>query len=77
VFFHSLRTASNWRQKIRIRKYGDFIACAWIRQVDEADNSAARFAAAFEGVDPSKFKIYTDDEIPGLADIDVAGGECS
>ncbi|KAJ7291047.1 hypothetical protein C8J57DRAFT_1704741 [Mycena rebaudengoi] len=60
-----------------IRKYGDFIACAWIRQVDEADNSAARFAAAFEGVDPSKFKIYTDDEIPGLADIDVAGGECS
>ncbi|KAJ7068554.1 hypothetical protein C8F01DRAFT_1050819 [Mycena amicta] len=60
-----------------IRKYGDFIACAWIRKVDEANNTDARFAAAFEGVDPSKFKIYTDDEIPSLADIDVAGGKCS
>jgi hypothetical protein len=62
---------------IRIRKYGDFIACAWIRKVDGANNTDARFAAAFAGVDPSKFKLYTDDEIPGLADVDVAGGKCS
>ncbi|KAJ7368601.1 hypothetical protein DFH08DRAFT_29640 [Mycena albidolilacea] len=60
-----------------IRKYGDFIACAWIRKVDGANNTDARFAAAFAGVDPSKFKLYTDDEIPGLADVDVAGGKCS
>ncbi|KAJ7682511.1 hypothetical protein DFH06DRAFT_296308 [Mycena polygramma] len=60
-----------------IRKYGDFIACAWIRKVDGANNTDERFAAAFQGVDPSKFKLYTDDEIPGLANIDVAGGSCS
>ncbi|KAF7332304.1 DUF2183 domain-containing protein [Mycena kentingensis (nom. inval.)] len=60
-----------------IRKYGDFIACAWIRQVEGANNTAERFAAAFEGVDPSKFKIYTDEEIPSLADLDVAGGTCN
>ncbi|CAK5275469.1 unnamed protein product [Mycena citricolor] len=60
-----------------IRKYGDFIACAWIRQVDGANNTAERFAAAFEGVPATKFKIYTDDEIPSLANIDVAGGSCS
>jgi len=60
-----------------IRKYGDFIACAWIRLVDEANNTDARFAAAFEGVDPTKYKLYTDAEIPSLANIDVAGGSCS
>ncbi|KAJ7930062.1 hypothetical protein B0H13DRAFT_1859202 [Mycena leptocephala] len=60
-----------------IRKYGDFIACAWIRKVDGANNTDERFADAFAGVDPSKFKIYTDDEIPSLANIDVAGGSCS
>ncbi|KAF7301896.1 DUF2183 domain-containing protein [Mycena indigotica] len=60
-----------------IRKYGDFISCAWIRKVDGADNSDERFAAAFKGVDPSKIKIYTDAEIPGLANIDVAGGKCN
>ncbi|KAJ7167478.1 hypothetical protein C8R46DRAFT_898266 [Mycena filopes] len=60
-----------------IRKYGDFIACAWIRKVDGGNNTDARFAAAFAGVSPSKFKIYTDEEIPSLADIDVAGGKCS
>ncbi|KAJ7241914.1 hypothetical protein B0H12DRAFT_1313142 [Mycena haematopus] len=60
-----------------IRKYGDFIACAWIRKVDGANNTDERFAEAFAGVSPSKFKLYTDDEIPGLANIDVAGGSCS
>ncbi|KAF7291006.1 DUF2183 domain-containing protein [Mycena chlorophos] len=60
-----------------IRKYGDFIQCAWIRLVDGANNTDARFAAAFEGVDPSKFKLYNDTEIPSLANIDVAGGKCS
>ncbi|KAJ7653467.1 hypothetical protein B0H17DRAFT_1147058 [Mycena rosella] len=60
-----------------IRKYGDFIACAWIRKVDGANNTDERFAEAFAGVSPSKFKLYTDDEIPSLADIDVAGGSCS
>ncbi|KAJ6618738.1 hypothetical protein B0H10DRAFT_1227777 [Mycena sp. CBHHK59/15] len=61
-----------------IRKYGDdFIACAWIRLVDGANNTDARFAAAFAGVSPSKYKLYTDDEIPSLAEIDVAGGACS
>ncbi|KAF8142301.1 hypothetical protein K438DRAFT_2114487 [Mycena galopus ATCC 62051] len=60
-----------------IRKYGDFISCAWIRQVDGANNTAERFAAAFEGVPSNKIKLYTDDEIPGLANIDVAGGSCS
>ncbi|KAJ7752752.1 hypothetical protein DFH07DRAFT_960400 [Mycena maculata] len=60
-----------------IRKYGDFIACAWIRLVDEANNTQARFDAAFEGVDPSKYKLYNDTEIPSLANIDVAGGSCS
>ncbi|KAF7355566.1 DUF2183 domain-containing protein [Mycena sanguinolenta] len=60
-----------------IRKYGDFIACAWIRKVDGANNTDERFAEAFAGVSPSKYKLYTDDEIPGLANIDVAGGSCS
>ncbi|KAJ7180379.1 hypothetical protein C8R43DRAFT_870531 [Mycena crocata] len=59
-----------------IRKYGDFISCAWIRKVDGANNTDERFAAAFKGVPTNKFKIYTDDEIPSLANIDVAGGTC-
>ncbi|KAJ6538552.1 hypothetical protein DFH09DRAFT_930394 [Mycena vulgaris] len=59
-----------------IRKYGDFIACAWIRKVDGANNTDERFAAAFAGVSPTKFKLYGDDEIPSLANIDVAGGTC-
>ncbi|KAJ7228400.1 hypothetical protein GGX14DRAFT_612676 [Mycena pura] len=54
-----------------IRKYGDFIACAWIRKVDDANNTDARFQAAFQGVAPAKFKIYTDDEILSLANIDA------
>ncbi|KAK0463293.1 hypothetical protein IW261DRAFT_1347935, partial [Armillaria novae-zelandiae] len=58
------------------RKYGNFIQCIWIRQVDGANNSNERFTAAFTGVPKNKYRIYTDDEIPGLAHIDVAGGLC-
>ncbi|KAG6856624.1 hypothetical protein H0H87_002374 [Tephrocybe sp. NHM501043] len=58
-------------------KYGgEFISCAWIRAVDGANNTDARFAAAFAGVPQSKFRIYTDDEILSLQQIDVAGGKC-
>lgn len=58
------------------RKYGDAIACAWIRRVEGADNSDERFAAAFSGVPKDKFRIFNDSEIPSLAQIDVAGGAC-
>ncbi|CAA7268768.1 unnamed protein product [Cyclocybe aegerita] len=55
---------------------GVAISCAWIRQVEGADNSAERFATAFAGVPPDKFRVFTDAEIPALANIEVAGGEC-
>jgi hypothetical protein len=55
---------------------GDFIRCIWIHQVDGADNSQERFDAAFEGVPAERIKIFTDDDIPSLANIDVAGGTC-
>ncbi|KAK0223957.1 hypothetical protein IW262DRAFT_1269042 [Armillaria fumosa] len=58
------------------RKYGDFIRCIWIRQVDGANNTNERFTTAFNGVPETKYRIYTDDEIPSLANIDVAGGSC-
>ncbi|KAK0469032.1 uncharacterized protein EV420DRAFT_1258247 [Desarmillaria tabescens] len=58
------------------RKYGDFIRCIWIRQVDGANNTDARFVTAFQGVPESKYRIYTDGDIAGLANIDVAGGTC-
>ncbi|KAK0184555.1 hypothetical protein F5146DRAFT_1114298 [Armillaria mellea] len=58
------------------RKYGDFIRCIWIRRVDGANNSNERFIAAFNSVPETKYRIYTDDEIPSLAHIDVAGGLC-
>ncbi|KAK0224214.1 hypothetical protein IW262DRAFT_1459269 [Armillaria fumosa] len=58
------------------RKYGDFIQCIWIRRVDGANNSNERFTAAFNGVPETMYRIYTDDEIPSLAHIDVAGGSC-
>ncbi|KAG6907793.1 hypothetical protein DXG01_007332 [Tephrocybe rancida] len=62
---------------VAFRKFGgDFISCAWIRAVDGADNTDARFSAAFSGVPENKFRIYTDNEIPSLQQIDVAGGKC-
>ncbi|KAF4603132.1 hypothetical protein EYR38_003537 [Pleurotus pulmonarius] len=57
------------------RTFGpDFIACIWIRRVDGADNSDARFAEAFQGVPQDKFRVFSDGDIPGLASIDIKGG---
>ncbi|KDR77320.1 hypothetical protein GALMADRAFT_66735 [Galerina marginata CBS 339.88] len=59
------------------RKFGpSTIVCSWIRRVDGANNTDARFASAFAGVPANKFRIYTDADIPNLANINVAGGEC-
>ncbi|KAF8893022.1 hypothetical protein BD779DRAFT_1609996 [Infundibulicybe gibba] len=59
------------------RKYGsNIVTCIWIRKVDGADNSLARFAAAFKDVPSNKYRIYKDTDIPSLARIDVAGGAC-
>jgi hypothetical protein len=52
------------------------VACIWIRKVDGANNTDARFAAAFENVPSNKIRLYTDDEIPSLQDIDIPNGEC-
>ncbi|KAF8647337.1 hypothetical protein AX16_006799 [Volvariella volvacea WC 439] len=57
-------------------KYGDSIACIWIREVPGADNSQARFDAAFAGVPQGRFRRFTDADIPSLQGIDVAGGQC-
>jgi hypothetical protein len=58
-------------------KFGaNVIPCIWIRKVDGANNTDERFNAAFAGVPSSNFRLYTDDEIPSLANIDVAGGNC-
>ncbi|GLB39809.1 putative uncharacterized conserved protein (DUF2183) [Lyophyllum shimeji] len=59
------------------RKFGgDFISCSWIRRVDGANNTDARFAEAFQGVPANKFRTFTDADIPGLQNINVAAGEC-
>ena len=60
----------------RFRKHGDAIACSWIRRVEGSNNTDERFAAAFAGVPANKFRIYTDADIPSLANINVAAGEC-
>lgn len=60
----------------RFAKYGDAIACIWIRRVDKADNSDARFKAAFAGVPTTRFRIFNDTDIPTLQTINVAGGKC-
>ncbi|KAF9260650.1 hypothetical protein L218DRAFT_1051074 [Marasmius fiardii PR-910] len=54
----------------------DFIRCIWIHVVDGAENSDERFAAAFDGVPQERIRLFTDAEIPALADVDVAGGKC-
>ena len=72
-FFHLLADTVFFSFK----KYGgDFIQCIWIHKVDGANNSDSRFATAFKDVPSTKFRVYTDAEIPGLAKIDVAGGKC-
>ncbi|KAL1748268.1 hypothetical protein HDZ31DRAFT_30040 [Schizophyllum fasciatum] len=59
------------------RKYGpDFLGCAWIRAVDGANNTDERFEEAFTDVPKDRWRVFTDDEIAGLADIDLAGGSC-
>ncbi|KIM41602.1 hypothetical protein M413DRAFT_19017 [Hebeloma cylindrosporum] len=58
------------------KRHGDAIACSWIRRVEGANNTDERFAAAFAGVPANKFRIYTDADIPSLANINVAAGEC-
>lgn len=57
-------------------KYGDFIHCIWIRLVDGANNTDARFAAAFNGVPATKFRLFNDSSIPDLYNINVAAGKC-
>ncbi|KAF8153193.1 hypothetical protein B0H34DRAFT_800424 [Crassisporium funariophilum] len=58
------------------RKHGASISCSWIRRVEGANNTDERFAAAFAGVPTNRFRIFSDADIPGLAKINVAGGEC-
>jgi hypothetical protein len=61
----------------RFRKFGpNFISCIWIRQFAGANNTAERFAAAFEGVPAAKIRLYNDSDIPSLSTINVAGGNC-
>jgi phosphatidate phosphatase APP1 len=58
---------------------GDVIKCIWIRALNDtdADNSDARFAAAFQGVPKERVRVYSDDDILNvLPTIDVAGGSC-
>jgi hypothetical protein len=55
----------------------DAIACIWIRKVDGADNSAARFAAAFKGVPAERIRTYSDKDILDvLPKVDIKGGKC-
>ncbi|KAF5392740.1 hypothetical protein D9757_001013 [Collybiopsis confluens] len=53
-----------------------FIQCIWIHVVDGANNTDARFSAAFEGVPQDKIRLYRDEDIEGLRDVDVKGGSC-
>lgn len=58
-----------------ILKYGvKFMPCAWIRMVDGANNTQARFEAAFKGVPSGKWRTFKDPS--ELADINVANGQC-
>ncbi|KAH7097541.1 hypothetical protein BKA62DRAFT_833147 [Auriculariales sp. MPI-PUGE-AT-0066] len=52
------------------------VQCIWVRVVDGADNAAERFATAFAAVPAAKVRKYTDEDIPGLQKINVAGGKC-
>ena len=60
----------------RFKKFPGFISCIWIRRVDNADNSDARFNTAFADIPAEKRRIFTDADIASLASIDVAGGQC-
>ncbi|KAJ7574435.1 hypothetical protein C8J56DRAFT_979601 [Mycena floridula] len=55
------------------KTYGSgFIRCIWIHVVDGANNTEARFAAAFDGIPANKFRLYNDTDIPNLANVNVA-----
>jgi len=54
----------------------NFVRCIWIHLVDGANNTDARFNAAFKGVPQEKIRLFNDTEIPSLSSIDVAGGKC-
>ncbi|KAF8871703.1 hypothetical protein CPB85DRAFT_1445428 [Mucidula mucida] len=58
------------------RTYGDFIACIWIRQLADTNTTIERYGKAFKGVPEDRSRLYWDNEIEGLADIDVASGSC-
>ncbi|THH19711.1 hypothetical protein EW146_g1478 [Bondarzewia mesenterica] len=46
------------------RRFGpDFVSCIWIRRVDGANNTDARFTSAFEGVPSDRFRVYNDSDI--------------
>ena len=49
-----------------------------IPSVDGANNTDARFAAAFVDVPATNYRLYTDEDITNgtLTGIDVAGGSC-
>jgi hypothetical protein len=46
-----------------------------IRKVG-ADNTDARFKAAFRDVPSANFKVFEDTDIPGLKNINIAAGTC-
>ncbi|KAF9011978.1 hypothetical protein BDQ17DRAFT_1298352 [Cyathus striatus] len=58
-------------------KYGpSTVACIWIRAVNGSNNRDARFAAAFAGVPNTRYRVFTDEEIPSLRSVNIAGGAC-
>ncbi|KAI5804610.1 hypothetical protein EDC01DRAFT_644076 [Geopyxis carbonaria] len=60
-----------------VRKHGkEWMGCIWIREVTDAgaNNTEARFASAFEGVEDGRWRLFKDPT--ELMTIDVAGGEC-
>lgn len=62
-------------KKLRFKRHPGFIQCIWIRQVADANNTAARFASAFEGVPAWKFKVFQDPS--ELMTLDPANGVCN
>ncbi|EPS36634.1 hypothetical protein H072_9885 [Dactylellina haptotyla CBS 200.50] len=57
------------------RRHPEFIQCIWIRQVQGANNTAERFASAFQGVPQNKWKVFSDPA--EVTNLDVANGKCN
>lgn len=57
-------------------EHEDFVRCIWIHLVEGGKNDQSRFDAAFQGVPRKKYRLYKDDEINSLKNVDVAAGEC-